>query len=275
MLNPSEQIRSEETLEAKLAEITSVAREPDENFLSKTDELIKQRLEMLKDTDQIPEVKGSVEPVSGFIPSKTKLYRNILAEPFMLTDDSIYRDFINNLRTDLGKPENSQMTARERALFAVQDTIDRYFGNRGHTKAQEMANQDLYDRAKEPIRMEDLRGKGIAVCLEKAAVAQNLLTFAGYDSKLAMGEVSKGERFIGHSFNLVKGEKGYSLYDPSNPRFIYQGDDQMMEGCYPFLSRIGTSFMPKEFFAEHTDVKYAKEGASLINPVRITYRTRS
>ena len=68
-----------------------------------------------------------------------------------------------------------------------------------------------------------LKGKGVAECAERAALAQNILKLCGYNSSIMYGECeSRGQR-EGHSWNVIYDKNGNMLVvDYSNTVYSYK-----------------------------------------------------
>ena len=75
-------------------------------------------------------------------------------------------------------------------------------------------------------------GKNVAQCIERAALAQNLLKICGYDSEIAFGYCASRDKTEAHAFNLVKiGDKDY-LIDFSNT--VHKYTDGKFVGRQPY-----------------------------------------
>ena len=61
----------------------------------------------------------------------------------------------------------------------------------------------------------DLKGKGIAACMERSAVAQNILSLFGFDSFFCVGVVQHGDSYEDHAFNIIRFGNRYLLVDCS------------------------------------------------------------
>ncbi len=77
----------------------------------------------------------------------------------------------------------------------------------------------------------DLKGRGVAMCTERAAIAQNLLSLFGFKSYFVVGCVNNNSKEEAHAFNIVRGKDNYFLLDYSLPEEYYLNDNK----CYiPF-----------------------------------------
>lgn len=134
---------------------------------------------------------------------------------FRIDDVSIFADLIDRLRTAASIPD------------AVQRVIDGYFGV-DHA-APDLTTSDrrvkTYGGRKPDahLSMRDVADAHVAMCAEKSAMAQNLITFLGNRSWLmdsyAMiarrdGVVDKGQ----HLYNVIEtSSQSFVLYDASHP----------------------------------------------------------
>ena len=69
-----------------------------------------------------------------------------------------------------------------------------------------------------------MKGKENAFCTERAAVAQNLLVFLGYDSSFVSGVCIIDGKTEDLSFNVIKTKEGGAIYDPANPVEVKKDD---------------------------------------------------
>lgn len=70
------------------------------------------------------------------------------------------------------------------------------------------------------ISMKEFYKKNVAACVERSALAHNLMKFIGMDSNLILGKVKENNYIVGHVFTVVKyNEQAYFL-DFSNPTLI-------------------------------------------------------
>jgi hypothetical protein len=210
------------SLERVLSEIAAVLdKEPTwERFIA-------ERLELLASNS----VKREIYPFSqgladGYLTPDSAVYRTILVDPFQVDDPEIYRVLLETMKEFRGIPANQAAPVRQLVGNSVQYTLGRYFSNFVSTEHTETQNQEFYcDHStcdSDNVHLSELRGKGIAVCAEKAAAAQNVLVFLGYDMKIAVGRCELGvDSDEMHMYNLVKTEKGTALYDPTNPSVVF------------------------------------------------------
>ena len=88
------------------------------------------------------------------------------------------------------------------------------------------------------VPLSELRGKQLAVCSEKAAVAQNLLALLGAEAVLIHSDqcrLPSEEREALHAYNLLRTSRGTFLYDPTNPK-LFLDHERHLVNLAPALS---------------------------------------
>ncbi|GEM_PF-1207077 len=233
---------------------------------------IKQRLEDLTNNSKAGEISHIGKRThEGFLGPKMKIRRNMIVDPFVMDDPNLYVDFfetIQKLRKTKGWEEKS---LKEIMPSATQATLSKYFGNIiGGTNA-EANNREFYldhTSADSPeISIKELKGKGIAVCAEKGAAAQNLLAFIGLESDFIASSncrIPAEEKESAHYFILVHGPKADIIYDPTNPRMILDKDNNLVSyspAMYPITEDQSKNLISGEnVIVEHVDDKISDDG---------------
>lgn len=149
-----------------------------------------------------------------------------------INDDEIYKVLIESFRQYKTEPGWANKSIREIAQQAVVRTIGVYFGNYVNTHKTVMLNKEFYNdhtsSSSDPISVSEFKGKGIAVCAEKAPTAENLLTFIGFDSELVMSTnnrlSSSDTDEDGHLYVIVSSESGHFIHDPTNSVVVSNPD---------------------------------------------------
>lgn len=88
--------------------------------------------------------------------------------------------------------------------------------------------------------LSDFKGTGLAVCVEKSALAQNLSAFLGYDGYMMMSshcEFPQSDNSDGHAYNVLVTHRGASIYDSTNPIVVHDEDGAYVR-TYPALYRL-------------------------------------
>ncbi len=155
----------------------------------------------------------------GYISKNTGIRRNLMVDPVYLDDDSVYEQYLRDVSERLKQTEVSPDDVSRATLGAVQTTIADYTGNACGYEGIEDRNRVFYlERSGvdgEPISISEFKHKGFAVCSEKAALAQNILSFAGFDGTLIISrdsELLPGKKEA-HAYNLLHSKRGYFLYN--------------------------------------------------------------
>lgn len=205
-------------------------------YVDARDVFIQDRLTKIK-TDSPPRRQISMfnKDCHGFIHPQTEVKRVFYLDGFCLDDDDVYKELLNSIRVLKKQPGYQNMDTRTISLPALQWTIEKYFGNQLSDDDVNNRNKFFYsDHSSVDSQMvsvkKDLKGKGMAMCAEKAALAQNLLTFLGIDSELVISNNCNlaGGDSDGHAYNLLSTDKGRFIYDPTNPRVVTDNQDRLL-----------------------------------------------
>ncbi len=212
---------------------------------AKTAEFIDERLKLLTEQSAPREFSLLSRPRKGFLNPESRIRRTFFVDPFMVDDPEAYKLLIDTFKEFKDAPGWSEKSLRDIAPYAVLRTIGNYFGNHWSSNNTENNNRAFYMKRStaesDDIHLNELKGKGIAVCAEKGAVAQNLLSFLGYESELVastkcrLESPEKGDEG-GHVYTVIKGDTNYFIFDPTNPTLIKREDGNVhtvMPSFYP------------------------------------------
>lgn len=157
---------------------------------------------------------------SGFIHEETEIKRNIIVDAFKINDPEAYNYLLDSF-ANFYKAWN-QPVMRGLIGYSVVYALGNYFGNFYSTQNTERDNREFYmDRSSadsEAIDLKELKGKQIAVCAEKAAVAHNYLKFLAIDSRLIFSdrcELTPGSEEA-HAYVCFSTAHGHFIFDPTN-----------------------------------------------------------
>ncbi len=203
---------------------------------TQTAEFIHDRLQLLTDSAVPKEFFIMSQPRKGFLHPDSGIRRNLLVDPFHIDDPEIYRDLLETFAEFKAIPAWQDKTLREIAPYAILRTIGNYFGNHWGTANTENNNRAFYmdhsgnDSA--DFHLNEFKGQGFAVCAEKAAVAQNLLSFLGYESELVAStkcrlESPDKDDAGGHMYNVIASGEKHFIFDPTNPILVKKDDDSI------------------------------------------------
>lgn len=89
---------------------------------------------------------------------------------------------------------------------------------------QTTTTDDEYFKKLDSLEIGDLKGQKVAMCTEKAALAQNLLSLFGFETYYCIGLINNNGKEEPHAFNIAKAQKNYRILDYSIPcAVIYNG----------------------------------------------------
>ena len=190
---------------------------PDE----KIEEIISKRVDELEKnaikTKEIGNVERPNENAShhkGFISKDTKVCYSYAYEGYSISLTDYLYDFINYIK-------NNNLSPTPYIVFKF---LDEYFGERTNV---DIRNSNIFKD------ISDFKHSGNAMCTERAALANNILSFIGLETYFCDGSIYHPNGDSGeHAFLIIKTEKGnYSLYDPTYSVY-YDNQD------HPFICRL-------------------------------------
>ena len=223
-----------------LTEIDDILPQSDERKQKAADIFTKERVDQLTTNSQPKDFYIS-EFYQGFIHPESNIRRSFIVDPFKIDDPDIYSEFIRNIDELKNMPGWDKKTTRELIPTAVLYAITKYFGNPVGVSDIDSRNQQFYldstTSESQGISIKELRGKNIAVCAEKAAVCQNLLSFVGIDSTFVVSNKCQlaGEKEGLHAYNIIHTERGYFIFDPTNPTQYTEQDTNKLVNYLPIL----------------------------------------
>ena len=198
----------------------------------------------------------------GFIPLKTRIkYCNIdITDYGMETTDFIY-EFAHFIR-------KNKINDKKAMIFILEPFLNSYFGYPGQTDRDTIFNDiawqttttdDEYFAALKKNKLGDLKGKGAAMCTERSALVQQILSIFGTETYYCMGYTVKCQNGEGHCFNIVKRENDYVLLDYS---LVVESirENGSFENYYPFMATLTNEefldFINNETFKSFDDYYY-------------------
>lgn len=188
--------------------------------------------------EQITEVKNLgiqeneeiVSVYNGYISSNSPIKSSKSAEAFYLDNINIYYDFIVKYKNHINE---------EDLLKMFQDLQNYFTDSFGLIGSQKKRNEVYCEHSielrekitdKNLLSVHKLTEKGAAMCLERSAILQNILSLLGLNSYFIYGRLEKIRESETtselHSYNIVKITKeDYLIYDISNPLSLeYNGE---------------------------------------------------
>lgn len=188
---------------------------------------IKERLKELE--REIPQEQDTLSLLINraegqFIHPETEIKRSWMVDGFKVNDPEIYITLLHNCRRfyNLWNKPNLRTVIGHSIIHALGE----YFGNYIGTQTTESRNvkfyQDHTTLDSEPVNLSELKGKEIAVCAEKAAVAHNYLKFLGMNSHIIFSSkcILEGSTESAHAYIILATENGHFIFDPTNPILV-------------------------------------------------------
>ena len=207
--------------------------------------------------------KGEKEntEVQGFIPSKTELKKmQFDIASFRMDDTSFYKSVIDFIKK--AKPDNIMRDGKinnNYIMNIVQCSIINYLGLHGSESQRNALYNSRADIDDAPLSISDFKQNGTAMCVEKSAMAQNILAFLGYNPMMIIGYLSSenGITNEGHAYNcIIRNEKGM-LIDFTNP-----------------IMKDGKYFKPSMFAIDSDKLEEFKKGKAQIEVTHIDLHTK-
>lgn len=235
-------------------------------------EFIEKRIAALSENAEAGEMSHIGRCIhKGFLGPKMEIRRNMMVDPFVLDDPDLYTDLFETIRKFKEAEGWKEKSLREIMPNAIQWSLSKYFGNIAAGPNTEIQNREFYlnhiSTDSPSISIKELKGKNFAVCAEKAAAAQNLLTFVGIESDLI---ASSGCRIPAeadkkaHYYILVHWPKSDMIYDPTNPKLLFDKDGKLTSygpAMYPITEEQSQRLISGESITiEHVDDKIDESG---------------
>ena len=97
---------------------------------------------------------------------------------------------------------------------------------------------DEWLKNKNELSINAFKGKGVAMCSERTALAQNLLSLLGVQSFYCSGVIKNEseEECTGHAFNILRNNEKYYIVDFSAPVRVYK--DGNLYSALPYVAEI-------------------------------------
>ncbi len=102
----------------------------------------------------------------------------------------------------------------------VLETVDEFFGGFANTDARHTYYYSEDFAESKDNKISNLKGTGAAMCVERSALAQNLLHFLGINSFFKTSGIIRNNNKEVHSYNLIEFAGKYYIFDTSIPNLI-------------------------------------------------------
>ena len=141
--------------------------------------------------------------------------KNFEMRPFKIDNNNYLKQLIEEIR----KAEEELSTNNNYIVHMVQCTIINYFGLHG---VEESRNDLFKSNKKEVLSISDFEKNLTAMSVERSAIAQNILTFLGYNAILDYGNLinRNNSEEEPHSYNCIINNGMALLIDFTNPSYL-------------------------------------------------------
>ena len=163
--------------------------------------------------------RGESSEVIGFIPSNTRVKKwDKDLSSFNVDDLDLYRSLITYIKkVDPNLLINNGKLCNDNVMRLVQAVIIDYFG----LFSTEEDRSSLYESKSgdESFSISEFKRNKTALSVERAAVAQNLLSFLGYNPMMVYGYLSRENDKVNsdHVFNIIMRNGKATVADFTNP----------------------------------------------------------
>ena len=163
----------------------------------------------------------------GFINPNTKIrYGNHSMNSYNMKTTDYFYEFARYIK-------DKQIKGKGAFIKYIENFINNYFGiNKNGIDYRDdyfdslafktTRTDEEYFEKLNALEIGDLKGKNIAMCTERAAVAENLLSLFGIETYYCMGCVDNGGKTEPHCFIIAKAQNEYRLLDYSIPSPVYK-----------------------------------------------------
>ena len=127
------------------------------------------------------------------------------------------KDAYELLKLKISSIDNNDIYALSGAIL---ETVDEFFG--GFSNIEERMNYyyPIDSEESKNNAISNLKGTGAAMCVERAALSQNLLKSLGINSFFKTSGIIKNDDKELHSYNLIEHQGKYYIFDASMPNLI-------------------------------------------------------
>lgn len=150
------------------------------------------------------------------INSKSVVMPNVYTKGFLLNDNEMYKLPIKNIKKLEEDKRWNNTSFNTKMIIGIGMAIAEYFGLYG----DEELRREIYDDADRAINSEEMKGKNIAVCSERSAMAQNLASFLGIKSDMIIGKLKYTDdgkyKTEDHAFNVFDFDGNKYIVDYTN-----------------------------------------------------------
>lgn len=171
-------------------------------------------------------VTKRITPHKGFIAPEIKIHYNnySLYNYSMKTTDYFY-EFAKYVK-------KNSINNKSKLVRYVETFINYYFGISNGCDVRDayfdqtiwqdtLTEDEAFDKI-DNLEIGEFRGKNIAMCTERAALAQNLLSLFGFEIYYCIGCVNHNGNEVPHCFNIARAKNKFCLLDYSLPVPVFK-----------------------------------------------------
>lgn len=144
---------------------------------------------------------------------------------------SIESGILNILNTKIGNIKDAYVILKEKVnnidsnniyelAHIVFETVDEFFDGINNINLRMNYYYSSDEEESKNNKISNLKGTGAAMCVERAALSQNLLKFLGINSFYKTSGIIINNKKEIHSYNLVEYDDEYYIFDASIPNLI-------------------------------------------------------
>lgn len=208
----------------------------------------------------------SINVHKGFIPLSTRIkYDNLALETYSMNTEDFFYEFAYFIK-------EYNINSKGSLIYNLEYFINKYFGYYNGNNRTTIFNDNAwnttttdeeYFNALENNKIGDLKEKGAALCTERSAIAQQILSLFDIETYYCIGCIDINGKQEPHCFNIVKRSNDYALLDYSIPVIAYN-KDSTTRSYYPFVGIITpeefNNFINTGVLKTFNNYSYSKEG---------------
>ena len=250
------------------------------------DDIVKSSIESCNTLSDKKEILGFTglgntnEIHKGFINLDTRIkYASQNIEDYSMKTTDYFYEFAHFIR-------NNNIDNIKKLIYNLEYFINNYFGYPQEGSREEVFNYEAMKNSKtddefftaiENNQIGDLKGKGVALCTEKSALAEQILSMYGIESYYTIGCVENEKEEVPHCYNIVKRKNDYAILDYSLPVTFYK-TDKKSKSYIPFIGTMTNeefiNFINGDMSKEYSDY-YIKDGKKVQRDNTRTYQAKT
>ena len=173
-------------------------------------------------------------PYYGFITNNIKIRYNLENDYYQIQKNNYLYEFINYL-------QSNKIYNNNEAILAIPSFLETYFGRKTSRlkKREDILNIES-DNKIYLSDIEDLKNANVSTSLEYSLIAQNILTFLGYDAIFLIGTLKTNSINDFYGFNIIMLDNNYYLFDFYEPINVYDKTGEIINK-QPYQMKISSA----------------------------------